>query len=254
MAQDMDVGLIVLHDTVGEIDLLGQTHGIHLAADAADLARILASIRVGIGEIDGSITRPLGLSRVRVGNAVIPVSPIASNRGQGEALRRVLISVVRSLLEAEMLRRKIVPEAALAFVSKVLGFNERCAIATLGTVAAEHAGGAGELVGPPVLANPHAIEFGNGSGGGVELDVIVAASADDAAAIGIPLLAQGHHLLDVFDGDHGVARFPKKDAGMVAKVNHGIARHFQPLFPLTPDGIPFLVASGADLNDAKAVE
>src|ERR1039458_8595173 len=112
MAQDMDVGLIVLHDTVSEVNLLGQTNGIHLAADPADLARILPSIRVGIREIDGGITRPLGVSRIRVGNAVIPISPIASHRGQGEAFGRVLISVVRSLLETEIRRRKIVPEAA----------------------------------------------------------------------------------------------------------------------------------------------
>src|ERR1035437_7973286 len=185
MAQDMDGGLLVLHDTVGEIDLLRQTHGIHLAADAADLARILPSIGVGIGEIDGGITRPLGVSRVGAGNAVIPVSPIADDRGQGEALGSELPGIVRSLLETKIRRRKIVPEAARPFFSKVLGLNERCSVAAHGAVAAEHVGGAGELVGPPVLTNHYAIEFGDGSGGGVQLDVVVATSADDAAAIGI---------------------------------------------------------------------
>src|ERR1039457_486196 len=73
MAQDMDVGLLVLDDTVGEINLLGQPNGIHLAADPANLAGILPPIRVRIGEIDGRITRPLGASGVGVGNAVIPI-------------------------------------------------------------------------------------------------------------------------------------------------------------------------------------
>ena len=52
MTYDVEVGLVVLHHAVGEIDLFGQAHGIHLAAHPADLARILTPVGVRIGEVN----------------------------------------------------------------------------------------------------------------------------------------------------------------------------------------------------------
>ena len=161
--------------------------------------------------------------------------------------------VVRSFLETEIRRRIVVPEAARAFLAIILGLDQRRPVAAFGAISAEHRGGSGQLVGPRILADHDAKEFGNRVDGGIGRDVIVAARAHRAASVGIPLLAQGQHLLHVFHRDHRVASLPKQNAGTVAEVNHGVAHHFQTLLPLPAFHVPFLVASGADLDDAVAV-
>src|ERR1022692_4814443 len=138
VAQNMDVGLFVLHHTVSVVDLFGQANGVHLSADPRDFAGILPAIGVGIGEVDRRIARPLGVIRVLVGNPVVPVGAIAFDRAESEALGGVLIGVVRSLLEAKVGRRKIVPEAPRSFIAIVFRFHERSAIAAFGAVSAEH--------------------------------------------------------------------------------------------------------------------
>ena len=89
MAKNMQIRLIVLHHAVGVVDLLGQAHRIHLAAHPTDFARILAAVRVGVGKIDRSIAGPLRMGRIGIGDAVLPILPIAGDAGQREALRGV---------------------------------------------------------------------------------------------------------------------------------------------------------------------
>ena len=86
MAEDVEVGLFVLHHAMREVDLFRQPNGIHLAAHTADFARILPSVSVRIGEINGRIAGPFGVSRIAVGNAILPIGPIAFDSGKRKAL------------------------------------------------------------------------------------------------------------------------------------------------------------------------
>ena len=52
MTQNMQVRHFVLHHAMSEVNLFGLPYRIHLAAHSTDLARILAAIRIGVGEID----------------------------------------------------------------------------------------------------------------------------------------------------------------------------------------------------------
>ena len=64
-------------------------------------------------------------------------------------------------------------------------------------------------------------------------------------------LAEGNHLVHVFDGDHRIARFPEEDAGIVPKVNHRVAHDLEALFPPAPHDVGFLVVRG-ELRRRKA--
>ncbi len=86
MSENVQVRLVALHDAVAIVDLLCQAYCVNLAAYAADFARILATVRVGVREINGGVAGPLRMSRVGIGNAVLPVIPVAMDAGQREAL------------------------------------------------------------------------------------------------------------------------------------------------------------------------
>jgi len=86
MPDDVDVRLFVLHHALGEVNFLGQAHGVDLAADAADLARILPAVGVGIDEIDGCVGRPLGLVRGGVGMRLDQNDQYRFDLRQGEGL------------------------------------------------------------------------------------------------------------------------------------------------------------------------
>ena len=105
-----------------------------------------------------------------------------------------------------------------------------------------------------VLPNHHAVVLGDGRIGGVGLDVVIPARPNDAAPVWVPLLAQLHHLRHLLGRDDGIARLPKKDAGIVAKVDHRIAHYFHALVPLPAKDVALLVSCGAHLDDAEARE
>ena len=69
VADDVDVRLLVLHDAVDEIGLLGQADGVHLAADAADFAAVLAAVWLLSAKIDRGVAGPFGVRGIGVGDA-----------------------------------------------------------------------------------------------------------------------------------------------------------------------------------------
>ena len=87
MPKNMQVRFVVLHHAMSEVNLLGETHCIHFAAHAANFTRILAAVRIGIGEINRGVAGPLRMRGIGIGDAVLPVRPIPFDAGQREALR-----------------------------------------------------------------------------------------------------------------------------------------------------------------------
>ena len=70
---------------------------------------------------------------------------------------------------------------------------------------------------------------------GVGREIVVIAIAHHAPAVRVPLLAQGDHLLHLVRRNHGVARLPEEDAGVVAEVDDRVAHHFE---RAGPTGVP----------------
>src|SRR5450756_1082020 len=102
MPDDVDVRRRALHYAIDIVSLLWQTHGIHLAAHAADLAAVLPAIRVRVRPVDGGISRPLGMRRVGVGNLVADIRVITFGSGEAERLRVPGVSIIRALFETKM--------------------------------------------------------------------------------------------------------------------------------------------------------
>ena len=68
------------------------------------------------------------------------------------------------------------------------------------------------------------------------------------------MLAQIDHLLHLVGRNHGVPCLPEEDAGVVAKVDDGIAHHLDALVPLASRDISLAVAGRTDLDDAETRE
>ncbi len=191
---------------------------------------------------------------VGVGDAIGPVIPIAADLGEGEGFGGVLVGIVRAFLEAEVGRREIIPETAGPFIAEIFGFDQRRFVAAFDAVAAKDVLGVGELIRAAILADHDAVVFGDGGEGGVGGGSVVVTSSHHATAEGIEFLAEIDNLDHFRGGDDGVAGFPEEDAGVVAEVDHGVAHDFDALIPLAAFDEAFLIAGGADLNDAVAVE
>ena len=106
MADDMDVGLVILHDLVGIERLLGEADGVNLPADTTDFTAILATIGVRIGPIDGRISGPLGVGGISIGNPVAVVGVVAFDGGNAECFRVPFVGILGSGLEPEAGRGK----------------------------------------------------------------------------------------------------------------------------------------------------
>ena len=156
VADDVDVRRVILHHAIDVIRLLGQPHGIHLAAHAADFAAVLPAVGVGVRPVNRGVARPFGVRRIGVGDDVAEIIVITRGGGEAKCFRVPMISVVRPWFKTEMRRRKIIPETPRGLVAKILRLNKRRAVAALGAVGAEHFRGAGQLVRAPVLPDHHA--------------------------------------------------------------------------------------------------
>src|ERR1019366_10291476 len=141
VTDDVDVGLLVLHHALGEVNLFGQAHSVDLAADASDFAGVLTAVGVLVGEIDGGVGGVLGVFRVSVRDAVGVEVPVALDLCQGEGLGIVVPGVGGTLLEAIVGRGVVVPEAAGAFVAGGFGFDDGAPVAGVVAVGGTEAGG-----------------------------------------------------------------------------------------------------------------
>ena len=84
VADDVQVGLLVLHHARDVEHLLGQAHAVHLAADAQDVAALLAAVGVGIRQIDGGVGGPLGMRGIGVVDPVAHVAARSAWRRRGQ--------------------------------------------------------------------------------------------------------------------------------------------------------------------------
>ena len=220
MADDVDVRRGILHDAIDVVSLLWQPNGIHLAAHATDFAAVLPTVGVRVRPVNRGVARPLRVRGIGVGNDIAKIIVIASGGGDGKSFRVPVVCVVRAFFETEMRRRVIVPKPARGLVAEILRLNQRRAVAALDAVGAEHISGVLQRVRARILADHHAVIFGNRGQGGVGGGVGVAARAHDAPAVRIQFFSQRHHLPHVVRSDNGVAGLPKQDARTVAKINH----------------------------------
>src|SRR5471032_2113848 len=86
MADDVDVGLLVLHPAIDIVSLFGNAHAVHLAAHAQDVTAGLASVGVGVGEINGTIGSPFRVGGIGVADFVADVAVVAHGGGEAERL------------------------------------------------------------------------------------------------------------------------------------------------------------------------
>ena len=131
------------------------------------------------------------MSFVWIRNLIDGVSVITLRRREAKRFGVPRIRVVRSLLEAKMWRRKIIPKTARRFIAKILRLNDRCAVATLQTVSAKKFRAVRQRIRAWILPDHHAEISGDGRGG----FVIQSPAADHTPAIGIELILQIHHFL-----------------------------------------------------------
>src|ERR1019366_5659276 len=165
-----------------------------------------------------------------------------------ERLLIPVIGVVRARREAEVRRRKLVPEAARGLVALVLRLEYGRLVPVVVRVSAEIRGVVGRREG--WIVGYHGPEvLGEGRGGRVGQG----SAPDRPTTARVPLLAEVLHLLHVGPRDAVVARLPEENARIVPEVDHAGAHDVRALRPLPAGRVPLLVAGRGDVDDPEIV-